>query len=159
MNFERGPDLEPMLPQKIYRIIDGRNRSGLFSIATIVLENLVVATVNISYQVALDSRYLYFDPKWGPNVWDYYFRQPRSDRSFSEIVADPSTEWGFTFDRRLLLDGSNRGQSYIETVRQASSTFYSDVGFSDYMNQQITSLDTSTWQPNDEILGVHRRAV
>ena len=61
---------------------------------SVVLENLIVAPPNVRYQVLLDESYLYFDANWGNNVWEYYFGQIQIERSFTEILQDPSTEWG-----------------------------------------------------------------
>ena len=87
--------------KKSLRIIDGRARTGLFSVATVLLENMILNGDKFDYRVELGSEYLYYDNKHGQNVWEYYFNQIQNSQVETEYET---TERGFLFDRKGLLE-------------------------------------------------------
>lgn len=107
------------------RVITGHNRTGLFSVATVLLENMVIAG-EYDYALQLGREYLYYDQNKGENVWEYYFGQPKRE---SEDLNRYTTDYGFLFDRTGVLDIGNRTTSYFEAIEKASLVFRNSIGF------------------------------
>ena len=147
-----------MSPEASYRIIDSRNRSGLFSVATVLLENLMLAPSDEYYQVYLGEGSLYFDADWGSNVWEYYFEQPLAPKNFEKILASTTSEWGFLFRRKGLLDVSNRTETYYEAIHKAAAIFEARIGFSERMQEHLNQVITESGLLEMPTLCVHRRA-
>lgn len=147
-----------MQPKTSYRILDSRNRSGLFSVATVLLENLILAPPGEYYQVYLGEESLYFDADWGSNVWQYYFEQPLAPEEFEKILTQSTTEWGFLFRRQGLLDVSNRTESYYEAIHKAAALFEAKIGFSHRMQEHLNQITAESGLLEFPTLCVHRRA-
>lgn len=145
------------MTSEINRVIDGRQRSGLFSVVTVVLENLILKPSNVHYRIELGSEYLYFDAKVGPNVWEYFFNQPKNTVAKTASISAPAVEErGFLFDRKGLLDITNRESSYDDAVAQAAKIFRDEIGFSELASARLESAFQETWT-DGPVLSVHRR--
>lgn len=145
------------MTREISRVIDGRQRSGLFSVVTVVLENLILRPEEVRYRVELGPEYLYFDSKVGPNVWEYFFNQPQNPpQTTRRFAVSAVEERGFIFDRTGLLDITNRTPSYNEAVLQAAKIFRDEIGFSELASTHLEKAFQRTWAEGS-VLAVHRR--
>lgn len=140
-----------------YKVIDSRHMSGLFSVMTVLLENIMLAEANEHFVVNLGAEYLYYDKRWGSNVWEYYFSQPKSSDSITEILSGKYPfESGFIFKRKGLLDITNRTASYEKAIFEASKLFGSEVTFTDEMTEHLRVQALSVL-PEGNFITVHRR--
>lgn len=138
---------------KPLRIIDGHARTGLFSVATVLLENMMLSDEKYDYRVELGSEYLYFDKNHGPNVWEYFFNQ---DVNTHPREAYQTQETGFLFERTGLLDVGNRSESYQSSIFIVSELFHTRIGFSTLMKSELDQLK-SNMDLNQEYIAVHKR--
>jgi hypothetical protein len=126
-----------MTDMKSLRVMTGHNRTGLFSVVTVLIENLMTNSEKYDYAVELGPEYLYFDLTHGNNVWDYYFNQPSPTLGYG---AYSNIEKGFLFDRKGILDVGNRSESYETAIAQAAMIFNTQIGFSKSMSKQLSSI-------------------
>lgn len=138
---------------KSLRILTGHNRTGLFSVATVLIENMINSKSEHDYRVELGSEYLYFDSTHGENVWEYYFNQVRGTKNRHEY---DSVEHGFLFDRSGLLDVGNREKSYKDTIDKASIIFREFIGFNPYMTSHLHAVQEEL-NLTSEYIAVHKR--
>ena len=135
------------------RVITGHNRTGLFSVATVLLENLILNQGEFQYKVELGPEYLYFDTTKGLNVWEYFFKQPMN---FSERHESQEIEYGFLFDRIGLLDVANRSTSYFDAVLKAAEIFRNQLNFAEGVESVLSASKTQLGL-SDKYIAVHKR--
>ncbi len=135
------------------RVITGHNRTGLFSVATVLLENMLLNQGEFHYKVELGPEYLYFDTTKGSNVWEYFFKQPRN---ISNQIDNHEVEYGFLFDRIGLLDVGNRSESYAEAVLEAAGVFRNQLNFADGI-EDILYTSKAELNLSKRYISVHKR--
>lgn len=138
---------------KSLRVITGHNRTGLFSVVTVLIENMMINSKNHDYAVELGPEYLYFDSMYGSNVWNYYFNQPSPSLGSG---AYTNIEEGFLFDRKGLLDVGNRTEGYETAVAGAAIIFKNQIGFSEKMSSKLSAVREEMGLTRD-FISVHKR--
>ena len=139
-------------------MLDGKlHPSGMFANALVLLENLILREANDLFYVNLGQGSLYWDKKFGKNAWEYYFTQPDSQIVLSEIAKTRNTtESGFLFRHKGLLDFSSENSKYEISLKQASILFGSVFDFNDgtsaFLKQKYNEIF-----PGGDTVGVHRR--
>lgn len=142
-----------MNEMKSLRVITGHNRTGLFSVVTVLIENLMINSKKYDYAVELGPEYLYFDLTHGDNVWNYYFNQPSPSLEYG---AYSNIEKGFLFDRKGILDVGNRSESYETAVVQAAIIFNAQIGFSKRMSEKLSGIREELGL-EESYVSVHKR--